>query len=217
MLIPYRQLFFKRLALLVGLVFLSACDRAKSQSYTIPKEERPSVTISDNSTTKAPAEAAKPATTGNMQILPGMAEAAQAAGDLQFVTPIGWEKLAPSGIRKAELSYTGSDGDATITVTVFPGDVGGLLANVNRWRGQVGLPALNDATLTEATEPRIISNHRGTYVRLMGASKSILGGLLPFHGKTWFFKMMGDSAAINAQETALQQFLDSVRIEDPHH
>jgi hypothetical protein len=31
------------------------------------------------------------------------------------------------------------DGKAEVTVSAFPGDTGGLLANLNRWRGQIGL------------------------------------------------------------------------------
>ena len=36
---------------------------------------------------------------------------------------------------------------AEIAVTVFPGNVGGLTANVNRWRGQIGLAPLAPAEL----------------------------------------------------------------------
>jgi hypothetical protein len=205
------QLWVKLLILSSSGLFLAACDRVQPQSYTIPKEERPA--------TPPPVATQKPAASApaNMQVLPGMAEAAQSAGKLQFQTPAGWQKKQPSGIRKAELTYTGDDGSATITVTVFPGDVGGLLANINRWRGQVELPAITTNDLPQFTTTRTISNHRATYVRLPGESKSILGGLLPFHGKTWFFKMNGETAAVLAQETALLQFLDSVLIEDPYH
>lgn len=204
----------KPLALLLCGGLLASCDRAKPHSYTIPKEERPLATIT--ATAQAPAPS-KPATPGNMQILPGMAEAAQAAGALQFDTPGGWVKQVPSGIRKAELNYNSPDGTATITVTVFPGDVGGLLSNINRWRQQVGLPAITNADLPQATTPSTVSNHRATYVRLAGDTQSILGALLPFHGKTWFFKMLGDTKTVLSQEPAFQQFLDSVQIEDPHH
>jgi hypothetical protein len=196
------------------MLFLTACDRTQPQSYTRPKEERATASLPPAPQAERAAPAATPA---NMQILPGMAEAALAAGALQFKTPAGWENQPPSGIRKAQLNYSGDNGSANITVTVFPGDVGGLLANVNRWRGQAGLPAITAGEIPQVTTERIISNHRGTYVRLPGETQSILGGLLPFHGKTWFFKMSGDTAAVLAQENALLQFLDSVQIEDTHH
>lgn len=209
MLIPNKPAFFPLLTLSASLLVLPACDRAKPHSYTIPKEER--------TTTPSTPKTNRTAAPANMQILPGMAETAQAAGEFQFNTPAGWQNKPPSGIRKAELSYDGDSGSATITVTVFPGDVGGLLANINRWRGQVGLPAMNANDLHQVATERILSKHRGTYVRLLGEDQSILGGLLPFHGKSWFFKMSGDTTAILSQEDAFSQFLDSIAIEDPHH
>jgi hypothetical protein len=54
-------------------------------------------------------------------------------------------------------------------------------------------------------------------VRLEGNPKSILGGLLPFHGYTWFFKLSGDSGTVLANEAAMKGFIDSVRLEDTNH
>ena len=39
------------------------------------------------------------------------------------------------------------DNSVDISITSSPGDVGGLLANVNRWIGQIDLPPINDASL----------------------------------------------------------------------
>jgi glycine/D-amino acid oxidase-like deaminating enzyme len=202
------------LAIVAG--FLVACDRSEPHSYEIPKETR-EVIIPSKSVTAKVAPSDPKSTSSGMQVLPGMAEAAQAAGDLFFKTPANWEEQSPSGIRKAELSFSDGTGSAEITVTVFPGDVGGLLANVNRWRGQVGLSNITAQALADCTSSRPISNHSGTYVRLEGETRSIFGGLLPFHGKTWFFKMSGDTATAREQENALQEFLSSVRLEDTHH
>ena len=42
-------------------------------------------------------------------------------------------------------------GGAEVAITAFPGDVGGVLANVNRWRGQAGLAPVDEAGLGQAT------------------------------------------------------------------
>ena len=34
---------------------------------------------------------------------------------------------------------------ADVTVSIFPNDTGGVVANVNRWRTQVGLPETDEA------------------------------------------------------------------------
>ena len=41
----------------------------------------------------------------------------------------------------ASYNISAKEGSPTVTVSMFPGDVGGVLANVNRWRGQLGQPA----------------------------------------------------------------------------
>jgi hypothetical protein len=154
---------------------------------------------------------------GSMRILPGMQAAADEAGGLTYTVPEGWEDLPASGIRKANLKVSDANGTAELTVLVFPGDVGGRLANINRWRGQVGLEDAQPEDLPQFTEGYAISQHPGLYVRLEGGAQSILGGLLPFHGSTWFFKFLGNSSTVLSNEAKMKAFLDSVLLEDSHH
>ncbi|MGZ0657055.1 hypothetical protein ACWPKS_15740 [Coraliomargarita sp. W4R72] len=210
------------------LLALSGCERDEPTSYLIPKEER-GVTMPGAATNPAPANAAPanaaPFASGagagssasGMQVLPGMQQAANEAGEISYTVPEGWEELAPSGIRKANLKVSDANGSAELTVLVFPGDVGGRLANINRWAGQVGLPAASPEDLPAFTEGYMISKHRGLYVQLEGETQSILGGLLPFHGYTWFFKLLGDNETVLAHEADMKAFLDSVQLQDTHH
>jgi hypothetical protein len=181
-------------------------------TYQIPKEQRVN-------TMPTMAAATKPETSvpNKMNVLPGMQQAANAAGEVDFITPEGWEKLDASGIRKANLKVTTDTGSAEITILTFPGDVGGRLANINRWRGQVGLEAATAEDLPAYTTDYDISGHRGLYVRLEGETQSILGALLPFHGSTWFVKMLGDTQTVLANEASMKQFLDSIQLEDHAH
>ena len=114
---------------LVALLALTACDQAAVNSYTIPKEQ--------------PVAQSEPRGPDPMRPLPGMAEQAAAAGELQYTVPAGWRQLPASGIRKATLQVD----DAELSVLVFPGDVGGELANINRWREQIGLAAIEESAL----------------------------------------------------------------------
>ena len=194
---------------------LAGCEKAEPTSYLIPKEDR---TVTMPEPVADPAKAQVPAAPdGTMRVLPGMQEAADAAGEITYTVPEGWEELEPSGIRKANLRVTDGNGAAELTVLVFPGDVGGRLANINRWRGQIGLDEATPEDLPEFTEAYLISKHRGLYVRLEGGAQSILGGLLPFHGSTWFFKFQGSSGTVLANEAKMKAFLDSVQLQDQHH
>ena len=145
-----------------------------------------------------------------MRPLPGMAEQAAAAGELLYTVPAGWRELPASGIRKATLQVK----DAELSVLVFPGDVGGELANINRWREQIDLAAIEESALASITKALTISQHPARYVDLIGPEKSIKGAILPFHGRTWFFKLIGPSDSVQANEAGLLEFLDSVQL--PH-
>ncbi len=195
---------------MAGLLALSltGCEQPKPVSYQIPKEQpaaRTPVPVS------APTEGATDATP-SMKVLPGMQEAANQAGDIGYATPEGWVEQPASGIRKANFTISSDTGSAEVTVLTFPGEVGGRLANINRWRGQVDLPAAIAEDLPAYTEGYEIDGHRGLFIRLEGDTQSILGALLPFHGNTWFFKMLGDSATVVNNETAMKQFLDSIKM-----
>lgn len=203
----------------VGLIawslYLIACDQAQPKSYLIPKEDRSAdiKALPSNSQTVPSANDEK----RPMQILPGMTKAAAGAGSVEYKVPKGWKEITPNGIRKVNLLIEDELGQAELTVLAFPGDVGGRLANINRWREQIGLKAASLETLTKITEPYIISQHNGFYVRLEGDNKSILGAMLPFHNYTWFFKLLGDTSTVLANEAKMKDFIDSVRLQDRHH
>ena len=55
---------------------------------------------------------------------------------LEADAPEGWDLGDPARMRLATYVVTGS---TTCVISAFPGDVGGLEANIQRWRGQVGL------------------------------------------------------------------------------
>lgn len=184
----------------VALLALTACDQAAVNSYTISKE--PAMAKSEPEVEPNP-----------MRPLPGMAEQAATAGELEYTVPAGWQQLPASGIRKATLQVE----DAELSVLVFPGDVGGELANINRWREQIDLAAIEESALASITRELTISQHPARYVDLIGPEKSIKGAILPFHGRTWFFKLIGPSDSVQANEAGLLAFLDSVQLPDTAH
>ncbi|MEM1223314.1 MAG: hypothetical protein AAGH40_11165 [Verrucomicrobiota bacterium] len=198
---------------------LSGCEKEEPITYYIPKEER-----SENRPTQPTAAPAvvDPVTTSSsqgssMQVLPGMKEAAEKAGEITYQVPESWIELPPGSVRKASFRINSENGGAEVAVTAFPGNVGGLTANVNRWCEQIGRATMTEQQVAEAAKPYIISNHNGLLVFLQGESESILGGILDFHGYTWFFKMKGDNVTVVQETEAMQKFLDSVALLDDHH
>lgn len=55
----------------------------------------------------------------------------------------------PRSMRLATYMIPSSAGDQEVAVTRFPGQVGGTLANINRWRGQMGLQPIAKPELAD--------------------------------------------------------------------
>ncbi len=206
------------LALLFIVYCLIASNKPKASSYTIAKEQSPVARTLPGAASPKGAQASSPSTsTSTMQALPGMADFASSASGINYPVPEGWLEFAPSSIRKANFKISNATGNAEVSVTVFPGDVGGNLANVNRWRQQIGLSPIDSETLKTVLKPTLISNHPGYYVKIEGSTNSILGAMLPFHGATWFVKMQGNILTIEEQTENFLTFLSQFTIEDHHH
>jgi hypothetical protein len=150
------------------------------------------------------------------------ASAAGTAGtsDVTWTVPAGWiTQPDQSGMRKGSFVVSGANGaKADLSVTAFPGDVGGDLANVNRWRGQVGLAPIDDAGLAPAVQTIDTPAGKFSLVELSGESAAggaqkpvrMLGAWLQQPDRRWFFKLLGDDALVTAQHDAFIAFLKSV-------
>ncbi len=151
------------------------------------------------------------AASGAMTATPGMA--AQVSGFVapSWTAPADWQAKDPGTVRKGSWDVVGDGGKADVSVTVFPGDVGGDLANVNRWRRQLGLAPIDAATLQSSMMHLDFGGGHGHVVMLSSPDgQAILGAILPRDGATWFFKMQGDAALVESQQPAYVAFLESV-------
>jgi hypothetical protein len=104
-----------------------------------------------------------------------------------------------------------------VTVSKLAGDGGGLAANINRWRGQVGLKPLagkdvsgQPLKIADSTEEMQLFNL--TSENSAADSQGILAGVLPLKTETWYFKFSGPVGVIRKAEGVFAEFLRSVRI-----
>ena len=119
-----------------------------------------------------------------------------------------------SAMRAASFTVAGEDG-ATLDVSVIPlpGNSGTVQANVNRWRGQVGLPALKsdeDPALGNRMDGPsgefFLSYMEGT----RGGEESAIGAaIMERPDMTWFFKITGDPALLKANREKFEAFVRS--------
>jgi hypothetical protein len=149
-----------------------------------------------------------------------------AGGDTlpQWQVPAGWKSQPPGQMLLATFAIEDAkDGKATVTVSSFPGDVGGTLANLNRWRTQVGLPAVQAADLEKETSTLEVNGLKVTLADMLGTAVKendtrpmrLIGAMIPRGGQTWFFKMMGDAAVTAGQKENFMAFIKSLSFDAP--
>jgi hypothetical protein len=133
---------------------------------------------------------------------------------LRWQAPTDWRPKPVTAMRKGSYTISRGGADADMSITAFPGDVGGLAANVNRWRGQIGLPSVDDAALGTVTEAFDANGLHFTLVDFAGPTPSgrqrILAALASWQGATWFFKLMGPDSLVQDEKPAFIAFLKTV-------
>jgi hypothetical protein len=144
---------------------------------------------------------------------------------VNYKSPDGWQSLPAKGIRKAALRVVDGDREAIVTVIDFPAAAGPMiadpLANVNRWRSEVGLEPIAADVLSTATEPIKIDNFQAIYVEAIpdasegqksDADHGTLAAMANRGDAVWFFKITGDRDLVVAQRDQFKSFLKSIRI-----
>lgn len=176
-------------ALIVG-----GCKRASVAVYDVPKEKPPA----------SSSVAAAPAPTSTEK------------GWINWTKPSAWTELAPTAFRKGNFVFEGDNEKIVeITVSSFPGNVGGTLANVNRWRGQAGLPAITNDALEAALTEVTVDGHEGQVVNILPDSSNpddvqIVAAIFIYQGESWFFKMSGPQKLVGSQKPTFDRFIKSL-------
>lgn len=121
-----------------------------------------------------------------------------------YNTPADWKDIGGGGMRAAAFEAN----TVSITVIPLPGNAGTLLSNINRWRGQIGLPPTTAEALDSVDVD--IAGTTGQIVELVGEDQALTAAVLPREDVQWFFKMMGPVAEVNAQRANFDSFLSSI-------
>lgn len=214
--------------LLVTVLLLGAgCRREKVEVYQVS---------SDQDQTQSQQTSSSSALTNNSESLPpghpdismsGDSSSQMPSGvvpsDVQNVSPVtwttpsGWTSVPPSTMRVASFKIAGEGGQsADVSVVPLPGMAGGDFANVNRWRGQVGLPAAPDDELQSSAQNVEAGGETAQLYDVAGQSPTggsptrILGVIQHRDGTTWFIKMTGDTGLVEQQKPAFIGFLQSL-------
>jgi hypothetical protein len=231
----------RRFVLIAISVFaLAACRKAEVSSYRIPKEAAPphpamSMPTAANGAAPALPDSTEPlppghpvipdAAASSTPLPPGHpaipAEATPAtpapASALTWTAPAEWQAKALTQMRSGSFTVHG-EGDATadFSIVALPGAAGGLVENLNRWRGQVGLASLDAAQVVAQTT--VVKTDAGLEFTVAdlaaegnGPRQRLLVAIANYGGKAWFFKLTGPDALVAQTKPAFLAFLQTVK------
>src|SRR6478736_4524641 len=128
-------------------------------------------------------------------------------GGPTWTVPAGWKEISGGQFLFAKFLIAGEgDAKAAVNVSTSAGTGGGLLANVNRWRGQLGLGAWSEGELQKNVKEIEVAGGKVTYIELSGTDSSTekaattLGAKVERNGSTWYYKLMGEPKLVAAQK-----------------
>ena len=192
-------------------LLLAGCGRDEIKVYRVSKEEP-----------KAPAPAAPQSDNNAMPPghppISGMPSAARA--NVSWTLPDGWEEINPGRMSRGTFMITNDAGlQAQVSITPLPGLEGKEVPIVNMWRQQVGLSELSDDDAAKELKPVEIGGQPGRMFNVTGKSDTgssmrIVTAIVSREGVSWFYKLIGDDALVEAQKPRFVSFLNSIRITD---
>jgi hypothetical protein len=210
----------------VALLSLSGCSEEPAPRQAItetrqlePEEvpEVPTLTQAQRLGLAAPdGHVHAPATDGAH---PPMGAQSAAPPALSWDTPPGWVALAPTQFRQANFQVAGLP-EAECYLTVLPGDGGGLLSNLNRWRAQMGAEPLSEAEAAELPQQTLLGE-QGSFMTVTGTYTGMgqqpaqegymMAAVAAIHeGTSYFVKMTGPEAVIQQELDNLALFVASL-------
>jgi hypothetical protein len=132
--------------------------------------------------------------------------------------PASWTEVAHSPFLVAKFEVAGDGGaKADINVSMSPGDGGGLLPNVNRWRGQLSLGAVDEAALSKLVSDLDLPAGKATLIDFSGSGAEngdavrCVAIVLPLNGNTWFYKIMGGETLVAREKDQFLKFVQSAK------
>jgi hypothetical protein len=153
------------------------------------------IEIKDNAVASAPAS-------------PAATAAPAGAG---WTVPGDWQTLPPGEMQVARFHVPDqNDAKAEVSVSEFPNEAGGTLANINRWRKKyVDLAPVTESDLPQLLSPLDPATPGAVLVDMKNNNKRLIGAIVPRSGSYWFYKINGDDAAVAPQKDAFIAFAKS--------
>lgn len=164
-------------------VLVLGCQQREIHVYTAPKDVR----------VLAPSEAVS-------------------AAPPAWTVPNHWVSQPATAFRVGSFEIPGTAGPADLSISFLSGPAGGVLANINRWRGQLALEATDEEGLKSLTRVLTIGEDSVLLVTLTSADlkNRIVAAIWEKPEGAWFFKLTGPVQTLVQEDAVFMQFLESV-------
>ena len=141
---------------------------------------------------------------------------------LNWMAPQNWIEKKPTDFRIASYDVPMPNGEIVdVSISMFPGDAGGIEQNVNRWRRQLNLkPQTKDVILENAKQEfNVLGNYLMIHLKNDLTKQSILGSIIPHSNnetiiQTIFIKMTGSTLALNELDYEFNIFCKSISLKN---
>jgi hypothetical protein len=124
--------------------------------------------------------------------------------------PENWKQVPAGRMQVAKFAVPQREkATGEVFVSVFPNDTGGLLANVNRWRKEIGLPDATEGDLSSFVKAIDPARPEAKLIDLTNSNRRLIAAIIPRNGSYWFYKLRGDAEAVTPERDAFLNFVNS--------
>ena len=127
-----------------------------------------------------------------------------------FDKPVEWTEVPPKQFQLAR--FTVGEGEQTAEIAVSRAG-GERAANINRWRGQLGLNPLSPEELKQAGQPFEVGKKKGELIEIVVEDRALLGVMIPDGDQSWFIKLTGHAALAVKERSRFEAFAKSLKLD----
>ena len=139
--------------------------------------------------------------------------------NLNWAAPNNWLEKKATDFRLASYDINAPNGEIIdLSITVFPGDAGGIESNVNRWRRQINLNPLdlNQLMNESSTQSSMLGEYYIFDLYNENNNQAMIAAILPYYNnsnsiiETIFVKMVGSIDTLSDLKYEFELFCKSI-------
>ena len=136
----------------------------------------------------------------------------------KWTVPPSWREVPATEMLLAKFLLPGQgEAKGEVTVSVLAREGGGLVANVNRWRGQLSLPEVGENDVSNLVRSLDVAEGKAMLVDMTGRNAKtgqkarLIAVILPQGNRTWFYKLIGDEALAGQEKESFLKFVQTAK------